>query len=158
MIHLHMVTVGKTGPSYLSEGEEEYLYRLRRYCRISVHTAKAEKIGEGRSDQEILKAEAQRMLRFVVPGSVLVALDRQGDMPDTLQLAKRLERWQNECVRDVAFLIGGPLGLDSGIIRNAKWVFSLSRLTFNHDMARLILFEQLYRCFSWLKGEKYHKV
>jgi 23S rRNA (pseudouridine1915-N3)-methyltransferase len=157
MIHCHMITVGKTGPSYLTEGEEEYLKRLQHYCRVTVHAAKAEKIIEGRPFREILKAESQRMERLLVQGWVRVALDRQGDMPDTLQLAKRLDRWQTEGVRDVAFLIGGPLGLDDSMVRNAEWTFSLSRLTFNHDMVRLILLEQLYRCFSYLRGEKYHK-
>ena len=114
------------------------------------------KIKKGRPSEEILTKEGGSIARRVVPGDYVVALDRSGHQFDSPELAT----WLNKVPTSggwISFIIGGPLGTSKELLGRAQEVLSLSRFTLTHEMSRLILLEQLYRAFTIMRGEKYHK-
>jgi 23S rRNA (pseudouridine1915-N3)-methyltransferase len=152
---IRIVTVGKNTIPFLIEGEKDYLNRLKRYCPVEICSMKSS-ISK-KSPGEIMKEEAERITAMNLDGAFVVAVDREGKELDTIELSQKIQKWQDSGIQDLVFLIGSAWGLDQTIIRKADFVLSLSRLTFQHDMVRLILLEQLYRCFTIIRGEKYHK-
>jgi len=113
-------------------------------------------IKKGKSSQEILAAEGDAIARRVVPPEYTIALDRSGKTYDSMKLAAHLQELSLEH-QQMAFLIGGPLGLSEKTLEGANEILSLSKLTLTHEMSRLLLLEQLYRALTILRGEKYHK-
>lgn len=156
-MRFRMIVVGKTRVSYLCEGEEDYLKRLRQYCRFDIQHVKSEKIKDSIAEEQIRHCEGERILKLISPRSTVVAMDTRGETMSSEDLARKVADWQNRGIPEVVFLIGGPLGLSDAVWTRANYVFSLSRMTLTHEMARLILLEQLYRSFTILRGEKYHK-
>ena len=154
---IKIITVGKTKEKFLQFGEKEFQQRLARYCQIEWITVKEEKIIAGKSDQQIKANEAERILEKIAPKSWKVALDRTGKPMSSEDLAAWLQKKMNEGTSEFEFIIGGALGLDPIILNSVNQVLSLSQMTFTHEMSRLILLEQLYRAFTILRGEKYHK-
>ena len=129
---------------------------VRRYARVEWVEVKPAKIIKGRSSEEILGLEGRTIARRLAPGDYLVPLDRGGHQFDSPELAA----WLNTLSSRggwINFIIGGPLGLSREILEGAHEPLSLSRLTLTHEMSRLFLLEQLYRAFTILRGEKYHK-
>ena len=135
-----VVAVGRLRDAALRAACDEYLGRLRRYARVE--------------EQEV-KDEA-RVLGAVPEGARLVALSRAGAAWTSRELAERTTRWDQEG-RDVAFAIGGAETLPSEVLDRAERVWSLSPLTLPHELARLVLYEQLYRAFTIRRGEPYHR-
>ena len=152
---IRIVTVGKNKIPFLIEGEKNYLNRLKRYCLVEICSTKDST--SKKSNRETMKEEAERITAMNLDGAFVVALDREGTDLNTIELSQKIQKWQNQGIQDLVFLIGSAWGLDQTIIQRADFVLSLSRLTFQHDMVRLILLEQLYRCFTIIRGEKYHK-
>ena len=152
-----VVIVGKTRISYISEGEVDYLKRIKRYCNIHIQIIKDEKIEDHASVNEVLQTEANRILKVIPQRCFLVVLDRQGQVLDSEALAKKISLWQNRGTQEIVFIVGGPWGLSQDILSKADLVLSLSKMTFTHEMTRLILLEQLYRAHTILRGERYHK-
>jgi 23S rRNA (pseudouridine1915-N3)-methyltransferase len=152
---IRIVTIGKNKITYLIEGEKNYLNRLKRYCPVEICSTKS---GSGKkSPGEIMKEEAESLSAMNFDRAFVVAVDRTGKELNTIELSQKIQKWQNQGVQDLFFLIGSAWGLDQTILKKADFVLSLSQLTFQHDMVRLILLEQLYRCFTIIQGEKYHK-
>lgn len=150
-----IICVGENKTPYLLDGESIYMKRLKRYCQIEICHVKSE---SGKKNvAQILKNEAERISECKMLEGFIIAVDRKGHHVSTIELAKKLQEWQNRSVQNLIFIVGSAWGLDPDIIEKADFVLSLSKLTFQHDMARLILFEQLYRCFTIHRGEKYHK-
>jgi 23S rRNA (pseudouridine1915-N3)-methyltransferase len=152
---IRIITIGKNKIQYLIEGEKNYLNRLKRYCPVEMNSTKSSQ--GGKISVEIMKEEAQRIKSINLDDALVVAVDRLGKELNTIELSLKIQNWQNQGVQDLVFLIGSAWGLDQSLIRRADFVLSLSRLTFQHDMVRMILLEQLYRCFTIIRGEKYHK-
>ena len=107
--------------------------------------------------QEVLTQEGQNIIRRLTPRDYLVALDRTGHQYDSKELARWLNRLASSTGGWVSIVVGGPLGLSRQVLDRACEFLSLSRLTLTHEMSRLLLLEQLYRAFTILRGEKYHK-
>jgi 23S rRNA (pseudouridine1915-N3)-methyltransferase len=156
-MHIHIIAVGETRQKYLLEGETEYLKRLGHYCKIEVKSVRGEKIKPNHSVELIKKVEGDRLKQNIPQRGYIIALDKQGKQLNSEQLADTISDWQNQSYHHVSFLIGGPLGLSESILSRADLIFSLSKMTFTHEMVRLILLEQIYRGFTILRGEKYHK-
>ena len=152
---LDVLVLGKTNEAYLAAGIDDFHKRLQRYCRVDIKIVK-EKRGK-LSDQVRIAEEGSRLLAQVAPNSFVVALDRSGYQVSSDKLAAYMGQWRDSGKQLVTFLIGGPLGLSSEVVQSADLVLSLSKMTFTHEMARLLLLEQLYRGFSILAGTKYHK-
>lgn len=135
-----VVAVGRLRDAALRAASDEYLDRLRRYVRI---------------EEREVKDEA-RVLGAVPEGARLVALSRGGEGWTSRQLAERTAQWELEG-RDVAFALGGAEALPSDVLARAGCVWSLSNLTLPHELARVVMYEQLYRAFTIRRGEPYHR-
>jgi 23S rRNA (pseudouridine1915-N3)-methyltransferase len=157
MLKVRLIVVDRTRQPFLQEGESFYTRRIRRYAGMEWDEVRPAKIKKGRSEEEILGEEAENLVKRIAPKDYAVAMERSGRSRTSEEVALWLEELQSKGVECVAFLIGGPLGLSKDVLARAREVFSLSRLTLTHEMSRLVLLEQIYRAFTILRGEKYHK-
>lgn len=157
MLKIKFIVVDRTRSPFLKEGETLYLDRLRKYARVEWAEVKPAKIRKGTPDKDILIIEGQNIVRKIEQNDYLVALDRTGHQYNSEELSDYLNRLSISVDGWVCFVIGGPLGLSKEILDRADKVLSLSRLTLTHEMSRIFLVEQVYRAFTIMKGEKYHK-
>jgi len=157
MLKLKIIVVDRTRSTFLREGESYYLARLRKYVQVEWIEVKAAKIKKGRSPEEILKAEGENIARKLTQRDYLVSLDRSGHQYDSEELSGWLHGLSTRVEAWTCLIIGGPLGIAREIIEQSHHALSLSRLTLTHEMSRLLLLEQLYRAFTILRGENYHK-
>lgn len=156
MPRLHCVFVGKTQVPDFDVAIERYLDRIGHYVPMEVHTVKAEKITPKVREDEVRSREAQRILKLTGKGACLVVWDERGRQLSSVEFAHFLDRLLLTSM-DIWMVTGGPLGVAPLLRETAHGVLSLSRMTFPHDLARLLIAEQLYRAFSILRGEPYHK-
>lgn len=158
-MHIELICMGSVRRSYLKEGMTDYLRRLRRYGSFSVVEVPEVYMppGAGPAEADAVKSreggEIQRRLR---PNTFTVALDERGQTLTSLELAGWLEQTAARGVSRLAFIIGSARGLDPALKERADYRLSLSRLTFPHEFARLLLLEQLYRASKINRGEPYH--
>lgn len=149
------LVVGKTAFDYLKVGEEIYQDRLKHYCsfeRIEVQDVKNPK---NLSKDEIKRKEASSILAKLSPNDFLVLLDENGKELSSVELANWIEK-RNLLPQNIVFLIGGAYGFDSSLYERMNLKLALSKMTFSHQMVRIIFLEQLYRAFTITKGEPYH--
>lgn len=159
-MQIRVLAVGKLKEQYLVEGIEEYSKRLRRYERLEIVELRAESFSEplsAKEVEEILRREGERILKEIKPRSFLVALDRGGRALSSEELAEEIQRAALAGSSQLVFVIGGSLGLDERVLKRADLVLSFSKFTFPHQLMRLILLEQIYRAFTILNNERYHK-
>lgn len=151
-----VLVVGKPG-ALLAEAIEEYEARARRYWTLDVVEVREEKAHRGIAAERVRAAESARLLERLPEDAELVALTRPGEVWGSTGLARYLEALALHGRAGAAFAIGGAYGLSDALLGRARHRFSLSALTFPHDLARLLLAEQLYRAGTILRGEPYHK-
>lgn len=149
-------TVGKTHESYIREGVEEFSARMSRYFPVDWKIILPPKQAASLNEDQLKKAEGNIILQALDKDDQLVVLDERGKMLDSVQLADLLQSKANESVKQLIFLIGGAYGVDKAVLQRAQFTWSLSALTFPHQLVRLILAEQLYRACTILRNEKYH--
>jgi len=152
-VELHLLAIGKLRPSY-REACDDYLRRLGRY--LKVRELELREASRAPSVEAQRAQEAERLLERLPPGSRLVALARQGTLWSSEELARQVDRWKREA-RPVALAIGGSQGLSPELLGRAADRWSLGPLTLTHELARVIVMEQLYRACTILRGEPYHK-
>jgi 23S rRNA (pseudouridine1915-N3)-methyltransferase len=151
---LRLFSVGKDRSGLFEPGVQEYARRLAHYCRFElVELPEAKK---ARDAAQAIALEAESILGRVKEGETLIALDERGRPLTSRGLAELLARLSSSG-RDVAFVVGGAEGLGEEVRRRAALVLSLSAMTLPHRLARLVVAEQLYRAFTLLKGEPYHR-
>ena len=151
-----LLFLGREKESFLADGIREYAARLRHYADVDIVVLK-EKRKPNLDEAALVAWQGEQLLAAVRSGALLVALDSNGQALSSLGLAALTSRWQEQGVKLAQYLLGGPLGLSAAVLARADFCLSLSKMTFTHDMARLILLEQLYRAHTILAGEKYHK-
>jgi 23S rRNA (pseudouridine1915-N3)-methyltransferase len=159
-VQIRVLAVGKLKEQYLVEGIEEYSKRLGRYERLEIVELRKESFSEplsAKEVEEILRREGERILKEIKPRSFLVALDRGGRALSSEELAEEIQRAALAGSSQLVFVIGGSLGLDERVLKRADLVLSFSKFTFPHQLMRLILLEQIYRAFTILNNERYHK-
>ena len=156
MPKIKIIVVDRTRSPFLKEGESFYLERLNRYAQTQWVEVRPASIKKGRPADGILTREGDLIFKRTDTRDHIIALDRSGKVYDSVGLARRIEKLSltGNCL---TFVIGGPLGLSKEILTRAHEILSLSRLTLTHEMTRLLLLEQLYRAFTIIRGEKYHK-
>ena len=154
-MNIECVFVGKTSHRYLDEGIADFSQRLGRYSHVSVKIVKD--IKSKATDAEITKREGQGIIKAVSEGAYLVVLDPNGRGVSSEELAQQISQWQQQNRKLISFIVGGSNGVSSEVLQRADFQLSLSKMTFTHDMTRLILLEQLYRAYSILAGTIYHK-
>ena len=155
-----IITVGKLKEKYLKDGIAEYLKRLQRYATVEIMEVADEQTPDGASEAEELQIKAkegQRIQKYIKDDTYLIALAIEGTMITSEQLAEKIEQLGLTGKSHITLVIGGSLGLDAGILKRADLLLSFSKLTFPHQLMRLILVEQLYRSYRIIKGEPYHK-
>lgn len=141
---------------WAADGANDYLKRLRRFFPVEVLEVPEEDLNKG-TREEVLVAEAKRLLRKVPAGAYVVVLDREkGDPLTSEELARRLGSLGLSGRSHVTFVIGGPLGLSPEVLRRADAAASFGPITLPHALARVVLLEQLYRAAKINRGEKYH--
>ena len=144
---INLVTIGKLKEKFLVEGVEEYLRRIKNFAKVDVR-----EISECRTVDE----EGKKLLAQVPRESFLIVLDVAGVELTSEQLAEKISSLTLRGVSDITFLIGGAFGLSDEVRKAANLRLSLSQMTFTHQMARLIIVEQIYRAFKINRGEPYH--
>jgi 23S rRNA (pseudouridine1915-N3)-methyltransferase len=156
-MRLHLVFIGKTQLLEMETGIRRYLERLQHYISVNVHIIKAEKITAKGLEDAVRERESERVLKLTGGRGHLVLWDQAGRDLDSVQLAHFLKELVDRGQSEVWMIIGGPVGVSQELRERANTMLSLSRMTLPHDLARLVLAEQLYRAFTILKGEPYHK-
>ena len=156
-MRLHLVFVGKTGLEELDVAIHRYVKRLQHYVPIEIHLIREEKISKSLPERLVQERESDRILDVVRDRGVLLVWDRLGRELNSEDLAAILQGLQNQGVGHVWVIVGGALGVSERLLTRANQVLALSRLTFPHDIARLLVVEQLYRAFTITRGEPYHK-
>lgn len=150
-----VVFIGKTKDSFIQKGIAEYSSRLKHYTNIQITTLK-DKSG-GKSAREAIENQGQQMLNAVPQGAIVVALDSRGQQFTSEAFSEKIVTWELGSIKQVNYLIGGPDGISQKILDSSRLVLSFSKMTFTHDMVRMLLIEQLYRAYTIKNGEKYHK-
>ncbi len=148
--------IGKSHEPYVKAGVEEFSSRISRYYKVEWDIIPVPKNAAALSEQELKKKEGELILNTTGKEDYLVALDERGKELNSEELAAFIQARANESSKQVVFLIGGAFGIDETVMKRANYKWSLSRLTFPHQLVRLILAEGIYRACSILKNEKYH--
>jgi 23S rRNA (pseudouridine1915-N3)-methyltransferase len=159
-VNISIVTVGKLKEKYLKQGIEEYLKRLGSYAKVEVIEVPDEKAPEELSDTEMIQVkqkEGERILSKIGPDTYVIALAINGKLKSSEELADGLDKLATYGKSKIAFVIGGSLGLSDEVLKRADEQLSFSKMTFPHQLMRLILVEQIYRAFRINRGEPYHK-
>jgi 23S rRNA (pseudouridine1915-N3)-methyltransferase len=153
---LWIIAIGNKMPDWVEAGFAEYAKRMPRESRIELVELKPEKRGGGKSTQQILDAERERIVSALPQGARFVVMDERGESWTTQRLAQAITGWQQQG-GDVAFIIGGADGLHDDIKRRAEKMLALSAMTLPHGLARVLLSEQLYRAATIIQGHPYHR-
>lgn len=159
-MNIQVIAVGRVREKYITEGIGEYVKRLRPMAAVEVKEVADEKAPENLSAREMEQVklrEAERILRHVKDGQVVVALVIEGALLSSAELASAIAEWGLAGKSDLAFVIGGSLGLHQSVLDRADFKLSFGKMTFPHQLMRLILVEQIYRAFKINRGEPYHK-
>jgi len=152
--------VGKVKDKYIKTGIEEFTKRLKPFAKVTLIEVPDEKAPESLSeaDMEIVKKkEAERILSKINPDTYVVALAIEGKMKTSEELAAGIESLMTYGRSKIVFVIGGSLGLHDTVYKRADELLSFSKMTFPHQLMKLILLEQVYRAFKIMKNEPYHK-
>ena len=154
------VVVGKIKEKYFTDAIKEYSKRLGRYCKLEILELADEKTPDGASEAEeqaIREKEGERILKALKDDAYVIALAIEGKMLDSVELSKKIESLGISGTSHIAFVIGGSLGLAPAVMKRADYALSFSRMTFPHQLMRVVLLEQLYRSYRIMKNEPYHK-
>ncbi|MCI9517529.1 MAG: 23S rRNA (pseudouridine(1915)-N(3))-methyltransferase RlmH [Lachnospiraceae bacterium] len=159
-MRITLLAVGKIKEKYLVQGISEYAKRLSRYCKLEIVEVADEKTPDKAGDAveaQIKETEGRRLLKYIREGDYVVALAIQGKMLDSIELSKLVENLGIQGESSLVFVIGGSLGLSDEVMRRADYLLSFSKMTFPHQMMRMILLEQIYRGYRIMMREPYHK-
>ncbi|RHW32291.1 23S rRNA (pseudouridine(1915)-N(3))-methyltransferase RlmH [Oceanobacillus profundus] len=157
---ISIVSVGKLKEKYLKQGIQEYLKRLGAYAKVDVIEVADEKAPENMSEAEMLEVkrkEGERILSQIAPDTYVITLEINGKMLSSEQLAAKMDELATYGKSKIVFVIGGSLGISDDVQKRSDLALSFSKMTFPHQLMRLILLEQVYRGFRINRGEAYHK-
>ena len=155
-----LVTVGKIKENFFEDAIKEYSKRLSRYCKLEILQVADEKTPEGASEAvelQIKEKEGQRILSLIRDDAYVIALAIEGKMLDSEELAERIEKLGVSGISQIVFVIGGSLGLSAQVMKRADYALSFSRMTFPHQLMRVVLLEQIYRSYRIMNHQPYHK-
>jgi 23S rRNA (pseudouridine1915-N3)-methyltransferase len=151
-----LIIVGKTDFKYLEEGIQLYSNRIVHYLPFEIITIKDLKKAKSLSPELVKENEGKEILNKIEPTDFVILLDENGKEFTSVQFAKYIENKTITGIRKLIFVIGGAYGYSDNVYKRANDKFSLSKMTFSHQIVRLIFMEQLYRAFTIIKGEPYH--
>lgn len=155
-MNIHIISVGKLKEEYLLAAEKEYLKRLQPYSKIEIHEIREESFTDKDPVDFIKEKEGKKILEKLEDlKGLVVVLEEKGKQFISEKFAEQINKWK-ESYGDIIFVLGGPLGLSPEVVSRSQFSLSLSPLTFTHQMARIILLEQIYRAEMINHGRKYH--
>lgn len=155
-----ILTVGKIKEKYFTQAIAEYSKRLSKYCNLEIAEVADEKTPDNASEHMedlIREKEGQRLLKLIKEDAYVIALAIDGKMLDSVELSQKIDQLTVRGTSHIQFIIGGSLGLAPEVLRRADYHLSFSRMTFPHQLMRVILLEQIYRAFRIQRNEPYHK-
>ena len=155
-----IITVGKIKEKYLKDAIAEYSKRLSRYCKLEILEVADEKTPDGASEiveENIREKEGERILKLIKEDAYGITLEISGKMLTSEELADRIETLGIQGKSHLVFVIGGSIGLGREVLRRSDYALSFSKMTFPHQLMRVILLEQIYRSYRIINGEPYHK-
>ena len=155
-----VITVGKIKEKYLKNAIAEYSKRLSRYCKLEILEVADEKTPDGASEiveENIREKEGERILKLIKEDAYVITLEISGKMLTSEELADRIETLGIQGKSHLVFVIGGSIGLGKEVLRRSDYALSFSKMTFPHQLMRVILLEQIYRSYRIINGEPYHK-
>ena len=155
-----IITVGKNKEKYLKDAIAEYSKRLSKYCKLEIVEVADEKTPENASEtveNAIREKEAERILKYVKEDAYIITLEIGGKLLSSEELAEKIEKLGIQGTSHIIFIIGGSIGLGKSVLEKSDYALSFSRMTFPHQLMRVILLEQVYRSYRIMNGEPYHK-
>lgn len=155
-----IITVGKIKEKYLKDAIAEYSKRLSRYCKLEILEVADEKTPDGASEiveENIREKEGERIFKLIKEDAYVITLEISGNMLTSEELADRIETLGIQGKSHLVFVIGGSIGLGREVLRRSDYALSFSKMTFPHQLMRVILLEQIYRSYRIINGEPYHK-
>ena len=155
-----LITVGKIKEKYFVDAIEEYSKRLSRYCKLDILELADEKTPDNASDaqnEQIKEKEGKRILLSIPENAYVIALAIEGKQLDSVELSEKISKLTVDGNSNIVFLIGGSLGLHHTVLKKADYLLSFSKMTFPHQLMRVVLLEQIYRSFRIMNHEPYHK-
>lgn len=159
-MNISIITIGKLKEKYLKQGIQEYLKRLSSYAKVEIIELADEKAPENLSESEmeqVKQKEGERILAKISDDTQVIALAINGKQKSSEELAKEIDSLATYGKSKIAFVIGGSLGLSSEVMKRSNAALSFSKMTFPHQLMRLVLVEQIYRAFRIIRNEPYHK-
>lgn len=159
-MRIDIISVGKIKEQYFREAVLEYQKRLSRYCKLNIIEVEDEKTPDKASaaEEDLIKArEAERILKYIRDDTCVITLEIAGQTYDSIEFAQKLEKLGIQGNSHLQFVIGGSLGLHEKVCDRANLAVSFSKMTFPHQLMRVILLEQIYRGYRIINGEPYHK-
>lgn len=159
-MNITLITVGKIKEKFYRDAIDEFVKRLSRYCKLRIIEVADENTPNNAPEaieEQIKNKEGERILKNITDSMHVIALAIEGKECSSVQLAEKLERMGIEGTSDICFVIGGSLGLSKEVYKRADELLSFSPMTFPHQLMRVILLEQVYRCFRIIHNEPYHK-
>ena len=155
-----IITVGKIKEKYLKDAIVEYSKRLSKYCKLEIVEVADEKTPDNASEvveDSIRAKEAERILKYVKDDAYIITLEIQGKQLTSEELADKIDKLGVQGTSHIIFIIGGSIGLGEAVLKKSNYALSFSRMTFPHQLMRVILLEQIYRSYRIINGEPYHK-
>lgn len=153
-----LIMVGKTDFKYLDEGITLYAERIKHYVPFEMTFTKDIKKSHSFTQEKIKEAECSEILNKIKPSDFIILLDEKGKEFPSIVFSNFLQEKMNSGEKNVVFIVGGAYGIHESLIKRANYVMSLSKMTFSHQMVRLIFLEQIYRALTIIKGEPYHHI
>lgn len=159
-MRITLITVGKIKEKYLKDAIAEYSKRLGKYCKLDIIEVADEKTPDNASEtveEQIRGKEAERILKSIKDDAYVITLEIQGKQLTSEELADKIDTLGIQGTSHIVFVIGGSIGLGQGVLKRSDYALSFSKMTFPHQLMRVILLEQIYRSYRIINREPYHK-
>ena len=159
-MRITIVTVGKIKEKYLKDATDEYSKRLSKYCKLDIIEVADEKTPDNASEvveDSIRAKEAERILKHIKDDAFVITLEINGKQLCSEELAEKIDKLGVQGISHIVFVIGGSIGLGKDVLQRSNFALSFSKMTFPHQLMRVILLEQIYRSYRIINGEPYHK-
>ncbi len=154
---IKIIALGKIKEKFLKDGIDEFLKRLTPYCPVEIIELNPIEIKDENLTEKVLDEEGEKILSFLKPQSYVITMEIQGKQLSSEEFSDKLQALINDGISEIVFIIGSSCGISKKVSVRADFKMSMSKMTFLHQFARLILVEQIYRAFKIMRGETYHK-
>ena len=154
---IKIIALGKIKEKFLKDGIDEFLKRLTPYATVEVVELSPVEIRDENLTERALDEEGEKILSLIKPQSYVITMEIKGTMLSSEELAGKIEELTNDGVQELVFVIGSSCGISKNVSKRADFKLSMSKMTFLHQFARLLLVEQIYRAFKIIRKETYHK-